>query len=274
MKAGDEMEAIDAATRYWRRFGNAVAYLVYFFLIMPSLIVIPMSFGTNREIVFPPTTLSLNLYREYFFESTWMAATVESLKVAFASSALSLGIGFLAAYAFVRSDFPGKSAARFVALSPMVVPTIIIALGSYLYFARLGLTGTTLGLVLAHTVHTTPFVIVTAMAGLQHVDPNLEKAATIMGAGRCTILRRVSIPLIMPALVAGGLFAFLISLDEVVIAWFLTGPTTQTLPVKMYSAIQWEISPVLAAISTLLTVLSLTVCLIAVSLQRVEFSHA
>jgi putative spermidine/putrescine transport system permease protein len=117
-------------------------------------------------------------------------------------------------------------------------------------------------------VVTLPFVLVTAMAGLRSVDPNLETAAMVMGAGRLTVLRRITLPLLTPAIVTGGLFAFLISFDEVVISYYVTNVRTQTLPVKMYSTIHWEISPVLAAISTLLTVLSLAVCLAGALLQK------
>ncbi|MCC6471873.1 MAG: ABC transporter permease [Alphaproteobacteria bacterium] len=245
-----------------------MAAFVYFFLLMPSLIVVPMSFGDKREIMFPPGTFSLTLFREYFFASTWMATTLQSLEVAGASAILSLVVGFLAAYALVRYDFPGKRLLNLVLLSPVLVPVIIVALGTYLYFSSIGITGTTPALIVAHSVHTTPFVVVTLMAGLRHVDPNLEKAAEIMGAGRIMVLRRVTLPLLMPAIFAGAMFAFLISFDEVVIAWFISNTSTQTLPVKMYSSIQWEVSPVIAAVSTLLTLLSLVVCLVSAAMQK------
>ena len=132
----------------------------------------------------------------------------------------------------------------------MLVPTIVGALGLYLYLVHLGLAGTTAGLILGHTTLTTPFVIVIANASMRQIDPNLETAARIMGAGPLLVFRRVVLPRLYPAAVAAALFAFLISFDEVVIAWFVSGVGTATLPVKMYSAIHWEVSPVLPVIST------------------------
>ena len=150
----------------------------------------------------------------------------------------------------------------------MLVPAITVALGLYLYLSNFGLSGTTLGLILGHTVVATPFVIVTSMAGLRHVDEDLEKAALILGANRLTTFIKVTLPILRPAIIAGGLFAFLISFDEVVIAWFISQATTITLPVKMYSSIRWEISPVLAVVSTLLTVVSVLICLLAALVQK------
>jgi putative spermidine/putrescine transport system permease protein len=137
----------------------------------------------------------------------------------------------------------------------------------YLYFSRLSATGTTLALVLGHSVYVIPFVVVTMAAGIRQIDPAIEFAATMMGASRSTMFFRVVLPQIVPSIVAGALFAFLISFDEVVISWFLSSAQTTTLPVRMYSSIQWGISPVIAAISTLLTALSFIVCLVSVALQ-------
>ena len=248
----------------------ALAWVGYVFLILPSLIVIPLSFGDRSELVFPPSSLSLFQYNKYFFESNWMAATWMSFRVALATAALSLLIGVPAAYGLVRGDFPGKKVATLFLLSPVLIPVIVVALGLYLYFSAIGLRGGELPLILGHTLVATPFVIVTAMAGMRHVDVNLESAGIIMGAGRWLVFRRITLPLLRPAILAGALFAFLISFDEVVIAYFITRAGFATLPVKMYGSIQWEISPVIAAVSTLLTVLSLAVCLLVAATQKDE----
>lgn len=241
---------------------SGAAWCVYLFLVLPSLIVIPISFGDKSTLEFPPSTFSLQLYRQYFLEDQWMAATALSLRVALGATVLSLVAGVLAAYALVRCDFPGKKTATIFLLSPILVPVIAVALGLYLYFNSIGIRGSELSLILAHSVITTPFVIVTAMAGLRHIDANLEIAATVMGAGRWRTLTRVTLPLLKPAILGGALFAFLISFDEVVIAWFVAKTGYVTLPVEMYSSIQWSgVSPVLAAISTLLTILSIVICL-------------
>jgi len=246
------------------------AWSGYLFLMMPSLIVVPMSFGDRDDFQFPPRSLSIHLYEKYFFESSWLTATLESFIVAVGAAAIALLLGIGAAYGIARNEFPGRRIVLFFLLSPLFVPVIVVALGLYLYLAPLGLAGTTLGLILSHSVLTVPFVIVTALAGLREVDPALETAARIMGASQLRVFVTVTVPLLRPAIVAGGLFAFLVSFDEVVIAYFVTSQQTQTLPVKMYSSIQWEISPVLAAVATLLTVLSLFVCLVGAFTQPKE----
>ena len=238
------------------------AWFMFFFLIAPSLIIIPMSFGDLNELYFPPRSLSLFLYREYFFESVWMETTFQSFKVAILSTLAGMFLGATAAYGIVRATFRGKKMLGALLLSPLFVPNIVIALGLYIYFARMGLQGTTFCLVLGHTLFVTPFVMVVVMAALRGVDPNLEAAAKTMGAGRIYTFRRVTLPLLRPAMVTGGLFAFLMSFDELVISFFLSGFGTQTLPVKMYDSIVLEISPVLSAISVLLTVLAFFVCVI------------
>lgn len=249
---------------------SAAAWFGYLFMVLPSLIVIPMSFGDKNEFQFPPHTISLYLYRKYFGDPSWMSATGESLIVAAGATIVALLIGISAAYGLARSDFPGKKAVVVFLLSPLFVPSIVIALGLYIYFGQLHIVGTTEGLILAHALITIPFVIVTVSSGLRQVDPVLERAAHIMGASRLEAVVKVTLPLIRPSIIAAALFAFLISFDEVVIAYFLTGVRTQTLPVKMYSSIHWEISPVLAAIATLLTALSLFVCLVGAFAQPRE----
>ena len=264
--------AAGAGSVGWRpsKVNTIAAWLVFLFLILPSLVVIPMSFGDTDEFVFPPQGISTYLYEKYFFEDNWMETTRQSFVVAVLSTLMCLFFGVTAAYGVVRGTFPGKRLVTLFLLTPMFVPLIVIALGLYIYFATLGLSGSTFSLVVGHTLHGTPFVIVLCMAALRHVDPNLEAAARVMGAGRIYTLLRVTLPLLQPALIASALFAFLISFDEVVIAWFLTTIYTQTLPVKMYSSIQWEISPVLAAVSTLLTFLAFVICVAGVLVQRGE----
>jgi putative spermidine/putrescine transport system permease protein len=247
---------------------SIAAWFAYGFLVLPSLIIIPMSFGDKDEFVFPPQTLSFYLYEKYFFESNWMAATVESLKVAAGTTTLSVALGVGAAYALTRTEFPGKKLLTIFLLSPIFVPVIVVALGLYLYLGSARLTGTTFALIVGHTVVTIPFVIVTTLAGLRHIDRNLEVAATVMGASKWTVLRRVTLPLLRPTILVASLFSFLISFDEVVISYFIANVQRQTLPVRMYSSIHWEISPVLAAISALLTGLSLVVCLFVAFLQK------
>ena len=258
----------DGLKRRYRRFGTLLASLVYAFLLVPSLIVIPVSFGTRNEIRFPPREFSFELYQIFFSSSGWTGPLLQSLKIALIATVVALVTAVPAAYGIVRYEFRGKRAITLLMMSPLVIPAIVIALGLYLYFSYLRLTGTTIALVLGHTIYVTPFVIVMIAAGVQKLDPNLEFGATLMGAGRYRMFTTVVLPQLIPSILAGGLFAFLISFDEVVISWFLASATTTTLPVKMYSSIQWEISPVIAAVSTMLTVLSFAICMLTAALQR------
>lgn len=245
-----------------------IAGFVYFFLLAPSVIIVPVSFSGSTEYVFPPKTLSLDLYNQYLFTSNWVEVTLRSLKIALMATALAMVIGVPGAYALARTDFPGKRALATLLLSPILVPIVVIALGLYLYLSSLRITGTLTGVVLAHTIYVVPFIIITMGAGIRQLDENLERVATIMGAGRVRVLFRVVLPQLVPSLVSAALFAFLMSFDEVVLSWFVTGPSTMTLPVKMYSSIQWESSPVLAAVSTILTMLSIAICLFAAWIVR------
>ncbi len=248
---------------------SVLASAIYLFLIMPSLVVIPMSFGDTNEFQFPPRTLSLHLYEKFFFDSDWMAATIRSIQIATITTAVSLVFGLLTAYGIVRGGMPGKQIIAIFLLSPMLVPLIVIALGLYIYFNILGIGGTVFALVLAHTLYSTPFAIVLLTAALKQIDPNLESAAMLMGAGKIYVLRRVTLPLLKPAMIASALFVFLTSFDEVIMAIFLAGARTRTLPVKMYDSIVWEISPVLAAVSSLMTLVAVLGC-VAIILTRKE----
>lgn len=263
-----EDRSLSPAQHFFRRTGGFVAWGGYIFLLLPSLVVIPISLGGPGELSFPPRELSFALYHQFFSDQSWWGAAVQSFRVAGLTTLLSLALAIPAAYALARRRFPGSNGLNIVMLSPILVPVIVIGLAFYLHFSSLGLVGSTFGLVLAHTILVSPFVIVSVGSGLKHIDPALERAATIMGAGRTRIFFQVVLPQIRPAIAVGALFAFLISLDEFVVAYFISGPTTGTLPVKMYSAIRWEISPVIAAVSTLLTVLSLIFCITIAFLQR------
>jgi len=268
-------KVVDKQERRYVRLRNVIAFAVYAFILVPTLIVIPISFGGSGELTFPPRVWSLELYGQLFSSSSWMGPILQSLKVAGLTMIVSVLIGVPASYGLVRFDFPGKRLVMLLLMSPILVPVIVISLGLYLYLSRLHLVGTTAGLVVSHVAYVTPFMMMTVMAGVKKLDPALEFATTIMGANRRTVFFKVVLPQLRPSIFAGALFAFLVSFDEVVIAWFLTSPTTTTLPVKMYSSIQWDISPVIAAVSALLTMLSLVFCCVSVFLQpaAAESSH-
>ncbi|MGU7771637.1 ABC transporter permease [Burkholderia sp. MR1-5-21] len=258
---------VDVLGQRYARLRNVIAIAVYAFILVPTLIVIPISFGGSGELTFPPRVWSLELYQTLFSSSNWVGPILQSLKVAFFTTVASVLIGVPAAYGLVRFEFPGKRFVMLLIMSPILVPVIVMSLGLYLYLSRLHMVGTTAGLVVSHVAYVTPFMMMTVMAGVKKLDPALEFATTIMGAKRQTVFLKVVLPQIKPSILAGALFAFLVSFDEVVIAWFLTSPTTTTLPVRMYSSIQWDISPVIAAVSALLTFLSLVFCCLSAFLQ-------
>lgn len=258
----------DPLTSRLRLLGTLLATLGYLFLLVPIAIVVPMAFGPANALSFPPSSYSLDLFRQFLSSSAWTGPLVQSARVACISTVIVLLVGVPAGYGIARYNFPGKTVLAGAMLSSLIIPTIVTALGLYLYFSYLRITGSTTALVLGHVIYTLPYVLVMIVAGVQKLDPNLEFGAQLMGAGRARMFATVVLPQLVPSLIGAALFAFLISFDEVVISWFLSGPTTATLPVKMYSAIRWEISPVIAAVSTMLTALSLIVCLIMILLKK------
>lgn len=258
----------DSLSRRSRSLGTGLAVVAYFFLLAPIFVVVPIAFGTATELTFPPTHFSIELFRLFFHSASWISSLVESLKVAVASMVVVMLIGTPAGYGLARHEFAGKGLVAGSMLGTLVIPTIVTGLGLYLYFSYIHIVGTTPALVLGHVMYTLPYVVVMIIAGVRKLDPNLEFGAELMGAGRARMFMTVVIPQLFPSLLSAALFAFLLSFDEVIISWFLAGVHTVTLPVKMYSSIQWEISPVIAAVSTLLTGLSLIVCVATVLLKR------
>lgn len=262
------MNALFGSSRLARGLTAAAAWTCYVFLLVPTLIVIPISFGNPGQIEFPPRQFTLALYHQFFTDPAWWGSTVQSLFVALVTTLAALVLAVPAAYALARSRLPGRGVLRGLFMMPMLVPVIVLGLGLYLQFSNWGLLDTTAGIVLAHIMLTTPYIMVSVMSGLNHSDVALETVASIMGASRPVIFFRVVLPQLKAAIAVGALFAFLMSLDEVVVAYFITGTNSMTLPVKMYSSIRWELTPVLAAVSTLLTVLSLLIALGIIALQR------
>lgn len=242
-----------------------VCGLIFLFLILPIFVIIPISFSSAKFLTFPPPGWSLQWYAKYFTGPKWLSATWLSVRVAGLTTVLATGLGTLAALGLVRGRFRGKGLIYGLVLSPMIIPIIITAIGIYFLFARIHLTGTLAGLVLAHTVLAIPVVVVIVSATLQGVDRNLEFAAMNLGANRLQTFRRVTLAIIRPGVISGAIFAFITSFDEVIVAMFLSSPTTLTLPKQMWDGIQQEIDPTIAAVSTLL------ICVSVVLLSLVEW---
>lgn len=245
-----------------------VVWLTLGFLVLPSLVVIPMSFGGRGTLAFPPKEFSLDLYVDFFTQSEWVEAARLSALVALGSTALALLLAVPAAYGLVRSEFKGKAVITFFLMSPIVIPNVIIGLSLYIYFANLSFNQGFVRLVFGMAIVSAPFILITVMAGLRDLDPNLEIAATTMGASRLTVFKEVTVPLIGPHILSGALLAFLISFDEVVVAYFLSRVGYTTLSVKMFSSIQWELSPILAAVATMLIIIATALCIIVALFQK------
>jgi mannopine transport system permease protein len=235
----------------------SVVGVVLFFLILPTLIVIPMSVGTASYIQFPPRGLTLKWYLDYFTDPDWTAATWFSLKIAFATTITSTIIGTLGAIGLVRGRLPGKGFIQALTLSPMVVPHIVIAVAIYLVFAPVGLTGNFAGFLIAHTMLSVPYVIITVTAVLQRFDVTLELAALNCGASRPQAFWFIVLPNIMPGVAAGAVFAFLASFDEATVAFFISGINGKTITRKMFEDIDFNLTPIIAAVSTVLVIFTL-----------------
>lgn len=233
-----------------------IAVLVMLFLILPIFVVIPMSFSDSRFLRFPPQGFSLRWYESYFGSPEWLRATWVSLQVAVMTTLLATPLGIAASYGLHVSGFRWSRMVTLALIAPLVVPVIILAVGLFYLYVRLEIVNTILGLVLAHTILAIPFVIVTVTSGLQQYDLNQERAARSLGASRWEALRTVTLPQIKSSIIAGGLFAFITSLDEVVIGLFVSGGQNATLTRRMFSGLRDEIDPTIAAISSMLIVLS------------------
>lgn len=251
------------------RFGVTIlSILVLLFLVAPILIIVPLSFSSGSFFHYPLPGLSLRWYQDFFASSFWLPSVWNSLLVGSLATALATVLGTLAAIGLWRTRFPGQALLLAVLISPMVVPVIIVAVGVYFAFAPLGLTDGYAGLVLAHTTLAAPFVVVTVLATLAGFDRTLLRAGASLGATPLTSFRRVMLPLILPGIVSGAVFAFATSFDEVVVALLIAGPGQRTLPRQMFAGINDNISLTIAAAATMLIAISIAFMFLVRSLQR------
>jgi putative spermidine/putrescine transport system permease protein len=237
--------------------------IVAVWMVAPPLVVIPMSLNGERSLSFPPDSWSLRWYQEFFENPAWISSLQASISIALQVMVVSLIIGTLAAFAIVRGTFRGRPLLETISLAPLVVPIVVLGIGTYAVFLDWQLVGTPLGFVAAHTVLAVPYVIITVSASLRVMDRQLERAAAALGAPPYRIFLRVTLPLIAPGVVAGGLFAFVTSFDEVVVSLFIADPELRTLPVEMYSSVTRDINPTIAAASTLILIVSTSLILLS-----------
>lgn len=253
--------------RFWKIVLWAVASLVLFFLVAPIIAIMPLSFSSSSFLTYPLPGLSLQWYQVFIDSPRWMSALKNSLFIGSAATLLATALGIPAALGLTQARFPLKPLVMGLVLSPMIVPVVIIAVGVYFFFAPLGLTSNYLGLILSHAMLGVPFVVITVSATLAGFDRNLVRAATSLGANPLRSFRKVVLPLILPGVISGALFAFAASFDEVVLVLFIAGPDQTTLPRKMFNDVRENIDPTITAVATVLIVFSVLL-LTAIELLR------
>ncbi|QSN64503.1 ABC transporter permease [Caballeronia sp. M1242] len=235
----------------WVRLHTA---LVLFFLIAPILAIIPLSFNSGSYFSYPMEGFSFRWYEKALTSGDWQRALLNSIGIGAASTFIATCLGTLAALGLSRSQFPLRSVVMPILISPMIVPIVVVAAGFYLIFAPLGLVNSYPGVVLAHAALGTPFVVITVTASLLSFDQSLLRAASGLGATPWIAFRRVTLPLITPAVATGSVFAFATSFDEVIVILFIGGPDQKTVPRQMWSGIRDAIDPSILAVATMLIV--------------------
>lgn len=237
---------------------------IFLFLITPILVIIPLSFNvepyftfTSGMLAFDPDAYSIRWYEDFINNTQWTHSVKNSFIIAIASTILATVLGTLAALGLSKPHMPYRSLMMGLLISPMIVPLIISAAGMYFFYSNIGLDQTFLGIILAHTALGTPFVVITVTATLVGFDHSLSRASASLGANPTTTFFKVIMPLILPGVISGALFAFITSFDEVVVVLFLAGFDQRTIPRQMWSGIREQISPTILAVATILVMISI-----------------
>lgn len=259
----------------WHFTFRVICGAIFVFLITPILVVMPLSFNAENFFTFTPEMLrfdpagySLKHYQDFLTNSDWQNALRNSLLIAPVATFLSVSFGTLAAIGLSQPHVPFRRAIMAILISPMIVPLIISAAGMYFFYSRIGLQGTYFGVVLAHAALGIPFVIITVTATLVGFDRSLTRAAANMGANPVTTFFRVQMPLILPGVISGALFAFITSFDEVVVVLFVGSAGQKTLPWQMFTGLREQISPTILAVATILVVVSIALLTVVELLRR------
>ena len=261
--------------RLWYWGFRAICVAVLFFLIMPILVIIPLSFNaedfftfTKRMLALNPAAYSLKHYQDFFSNPDWQQALRNSVTIAPVATLLAVALGTLAAVGLSQPHVPFRGAIMAILISPMIVPLIISAAGMYFFYSRIGLQGTYWGVVLAHAALGIPFVIITVTATLVGFDRSLVRAAANMGEGPVRTFFKVQMPLILPGVISGALFAFITSFDEVVVVLFVGSAAQKTLPWQMFIGLREQISPTILAVATILIAISVVLLTVLELLRR------
>ncbi|MGR6429936.1 ABC transporter permease [Rhizobium sp. PAMB 3174] len=261
--------------RIWYYAFRVICGLIFFYLIFPIMVILPLSFNAENFFTFTPAMLhldpagySLKHYVDFFTNPDWQQSLKNSVLIAPMATILATAFGTLAAIGLSQSHVPFRGAIMAVLISPMIVPLIISAAGMYFFYSRIGLQGTYWGVVLAHAALGTPFVIITVTATLVGFDRSLVRASLSMGADPITTFFKVQMPLIIPGVVSGALFAFITSFDEVVVVIFLGSAAQKTLPWQMFTGLREQISPTILAVASIMVVISIALLTVLEMLRR------
>ena len=261
--------------RIWYYSFRVICGLIFVFLIGPIFVIIPLSFNAEPYFNFSAEMMALDAdgystrwYKDFWEDSSWQQAVRNSFFIAFFATIISTFLGTLAALGLSRPEMPYRSPLMALLISPMIVPLIISAAGMYFFYSRIGLASTHLGVILAHAALGTPFVVITVTATLVGFDRTLIRAAQSMGATPTRTFFKVIVPLILPGVISGGLFAFITSFDEVVVVLFVGSVDQRTIPWAMFSGIREQISPTILAVATILISISVLLLLTLEFLRR------
>lgn len=232
------------------------------FLLLPILVIMPLSFSDSSFLAYPMPGWSLRWYENLFTSAEWARAAKNSFIIAPAATVIATVLGTLAAVGLARTNFPFKGLLMSVLIAPMVVPIVVVGVSTYLFFANLGLGDSYTALIIVHAALGAPFVLTTVLATLQGFNQNLVRASLSLGAHPVSTFFRITLPVIAPGVISGALFAFATSFDEVVVVLFLAGPEQVTLPRQMFTGIRENITPTIAAVATLLIIFTTSLLLV------------
>ena len=261
--------------KVWHYTFRVICFAIFFFLLAPILIMIPLSFNaapfftfTREMLTLQPEGFSLRWYQDFLSSESWMRSIRNSFIIGIAATLLSTTLGTLAALGLSKSEMPAKGLIMGILISPMIVPLIISAAGMFFFFSSINIAQTYLGVVLAHAALGTPFVVITVTATLVGFDHSLTRAAANLGASPTRTFFKITMPLILPGVISGALFAFITSFDEIVVVLFVAGVEQRTIPREMWSGIREDISPTILAVATILVLISVALLTVVELLRR------
>lgn len=250
-------------------FIKIVGALALVFLALPILIIFPLALSPSNYLSFPPQGVSLRWFSAVLADAGWIASLKLSVAVALVSTVFAILLALAASLALVRMDFRGKRLVYALILMPMIVPHIITSIAVFFFFSSVGISSFA-GMVIGHVALAIPVAAIILSATLQGFDIRLEQAALSLGASNLTALRRITLPMVAPGIVAASIFAFLSSFEELLVAMFMSAPAQQTLPVKIWNAVQFQLDPTIAAVSAFLIIFSAAALALGNYFQRKE----